>query len=184
MYVFTWYVARALLYVRRYVGRDFFVLISTSEAPFCTSGVTEHPRRFIYHVEDCHKCFYVCKMWYAHYYFAAQFSTWAPVSTTLTTMKTTWGFSFHPHQVYFVQQPLIQLSLLWWSPNNYCFRFRFGQFLAKIQYEMRSWMTYQSQLKTRNSSVLWLCSASVGAFRSMAYYQTIFEGNWSQRPLF
>jgi hypothetical protein len=127
---------------------------------------------------------YVCKMWYAHYYFAAQFSTWAPVSTTLTTMKTTWGFSFHPHQVYFVQQPLIQLSLLWWSPNNYCFRFRFGQFLAKIQYEMRSWMTYQSQMKTRNSSVLWLCSASVGAFRSMAYYQTIFEGNWFQRPSF
>ena len=52
------------------------------------------------------------------------FSTCAPVSTTLTTMKTTWGFSFHPHQVYFVQRPLTQLSSLWCSPNDYCFRSR------------------------------------------------------------
>ena len=26
------------------------------------SGVTEHPRRFMYHVEDCHKCFVVLRM--------------------------------------------------------------------------------------------------------------------------
>ena len=37
----------------------------------------------MYHVKDCHKCFYVCKTWYAHYYFAAQFLTCAFVSTTL-----------------------------------------------------------------------------------------------------
>ena len=48
MYVFTWYVARASLYVRRYVGRDFFVLISTSHFQNCTSGVTEQPRRIQY----------------------------------------------------------------------------------------------------------------------------------------
>ena len=184
MHVFTWYVARASLYVRRYVGRDFFVLISTSDARFRTSGVTEHPRRFMYHVEDCHKCFYVCKTCYAPYYFAAQFSTCAPVSTTLTTMKTTWGFSFHPHQVYFVQRPLIQLSSLWSCRNDYCFRFKIGLFLAKIQYEMRSWWPCQSWLKTRNSLSLWLFSASVCTFRSKTCCTTLFALTHSQRSLF
>ena len=36
------------MYVRRYVGRDFFVLISTSHFQNCTSGVTEQPRRIQY----------------------------------------------------------------------------------------------------------------------------------------
>ena len=42
MYVFCVYVGRASLYVQRYVGTDFADLISTSEARFRTSGVTEH----------------------------------------------------------------------------------------------------------------------------------------------
>ena len=52
----------------------------------------------------------------------------------------------------------------------------------KIDNEMQRWSSCQSRFKTRNSFAILLFASLNGTFRSMAYYQTIFEGNLPHRP--
>jgi hypothetical protein len=90
----------------------------------------------------------------------------------------------YPQEVRFVWRSVVQIC----SPLTLLIvrriRYEIGQLLVMMEYKMQRWCTWQSRLKTRNSSTILLFESTRGTFRLTIRCATLFASNASQCSLF